>query len=42
MIIHKEPKEELLSTIVEVQKPKSIEGFQKVDDFYCFNNGFRR
>lgn len=30
MIIHKEPKEELLSTIVEVQKPKSIEGFQKV------------
>lgn len=28
--IHKELKEELLSTIVEVQKQKSIEGFQKV------------
>lgn len=28
--IHKELKEELLSTIVEVQKPKSIKGFQKI------------
>jgi hypothetical protein len=30
MIIHKELKEELPSTIVEVQKQKSIEGFHKV------------